>query len=62
MVLAVDIGNTNICIGGLSGEGHRQVLFTTRMVTRARCTADEYAAELKFCWGVCGWTALPVRA
>ena len=30
MVLAVDIGNSNICIGGLAGEAHRQVLFTTR--------------------------------
>lgn len=48
MILAVDIGNSNICIGGLSGERHRDVLFTTRMVTRARCTADEYTAELKF--------------
>ena len=48
MVLAVDIGNTNICIGGLDGEGHRTVRFTARMVTRPRCTADKYAAELKF--------------
>ena len=46
MVLAVDIGNSNICIGGLSGAGHRDILFTVRMVTRPRCTADEYAAEL----------------
>lgn len=45
MVLAVDIGNSNICIGGLEGQ---QVAFTTRMVTRPRCTQDEYAAELKF--------------
>ena len=51
MILAVDIGNTNICIGGLAGPAHRQVLFTTRMVTRPRCTADEYAAELKFLLG-----------
>ena len=48
MVLAVDIGNSNICIGGLAGEAHRDILFTTRMVTRPRCTADEYAAELRF--------------
>lgn len=48
MVLAVDIGNSNICIGGLSGAGHRDILFTVRMVTRPRCTADEYAAELRF--------------
>ena len=50
MVLAVDIGNSNICIGGLAGEAHRDILFTTRMVTRPRCTADEYA-ELRFLLG-----------
>ena len=48
MVLAVDIGNSNICIGGLDGAGHRTIAFTTRMVTRPRCTEDEYAAEMKF--------------
>lgn len=45
MVLAVDIGNSNICIGGLDGQ---QILFTTRLVTRPHCTGDEYTAELKF--------------
>ena len=45
MILAVDIGNSNICIGGLVGSA---ITFTTRMVTRPRCTADEYAAEMKF--------------
>ena len=44
MVLAVDIGNSNICIGGLDGADHRTIAFTTRMVTRLRCTEDEYAA------------------
>ena len=48
MVLSVDIGNSNICIGGLAGAGHREIAFTTRMVTRPRCTVDEYAAEMKF--------------
>lgn len=49
MVLAVDIGNSNICIGGLEGlRGDYKVLFTTRMVTRPHCTQDEYTAELKF--------------
>lgn len=48
MLLAVDIGNTNICIGLLDGPGHSAVRSTTRMVTRPRCTTDEYAAELKF--------------
>ena len=45
MILAVDIGNTNICIGGMDGSN---VLFTFRMVTRPRCTQDEYTAELRF--------------
>lgn len=45
MLLAVDIGNTNICIGILEGDSVR---FTTRMVTRPRCTSDEYTTELKF--------------
>ena len=48
MVLAVDIGNSNICIGGLTGAEHCSIQFTMRMVTRPRCTADEYAAEIKF--------------
>ena len=60
MVLAVDIGNSNICIGGLAGEAHRDILFTTRMVTRPRCTADEYAAELRFLLGLTGRNALIV--
>ena len=45
MLLAVDIGNPNICIGILEQD---TVRFTARMVTRPRCTADEYTAELKF--------------
>ena len=48
MVLAVDIGNSNICIGGLTEAEHCSIQFTMRMVTRPRCTADEYAAEMKF--------------
>lgn len=45
MILAVDIGNTNICIGGLDGQ---EQLFSFRMVTRPRCTPDEYTAEVRF--------------
>ena len=48
MVIAVDIGNSNICIGGLTGAEHCSIQFTMRMVTRPRCTAVEYAAEMKF--------------
>lgn len=62
MVLSVDIGNSNICIGGLAGAGHREIAFTTRMVTRPRCTVDEYAAEMKFCCTAWPWSQRPVRA
>lgn len=48
MLLAVDIGNSNICIGLLAGEGHTEVRSAVRMVTRLRCTTDEYTAALKF--------------
>ncbi len=57
MLLAVDIGNTNICLGLLGGAGCAQVRRTTRMVTRARCTADEYAAELNFLLARLGFDA-----
>lgn len=57
MLLVVDIGNTNICIGLLAGADHTEILHTTRMVTRPRCTADEYAAELRFLLARLGFTA-----
>ena len=44
MVLSVDIGNSNICIGGLAEAGHREIAFTTRMVTRPRCTCLLYTS------------------
>lgn len=62
MVLAVDIGNSNICIGGLDGADHRTIAFTTCMVTRPRCTEDEYAAEMKFLLQRLLRTPPPVRA
>ena len=39
-----------------------KVLFTARMVTRPRCTGDEYTAELKFLLGRLGVPLKPVRA
>ena len=48
MILAVDIGNSNICIGGLDGM---KVLFTARMVTRPRSArADGYAKPNERIW------------
>ena len=40
MILALDVGNTNICIGCFN-EG--KILFTGRMSTDHSKTADEYA-------------------
>ena len=40
MLLALDVGNTNICIGCIEGE---KILFTGRLSTDHSKTADEYA-------------------
>ena len=44
MILAVDIGNSNIVIGGLEGEN---ILFEARIRTDATKTSDEYCIDLK---------------
>lgn len=44
MILTVDIGNTNIVLGGVRGE---DIVFQARMVTDAIKTSDQYCAELK---------------
>ena len=44
MLLAVDIGNTNITLGGYNGA---VLSFTARLATDTRKTADEYAVQLK---------------
>ncbi len=43
MIIAIDIGNTNVVIGGMQGE---QVLFTARLRTVPDKTDYEYAALL----------------
>lgn len=43
MVLAVDIGNSNICLGGFDGD---KLVFTARLSTDAKNTEDEYASRL----------------
>ena len=42
MLLAVDIGNTNITLGVYDGE---KLLFTTRTATASERTGDQYAVE-----------------
>ncbi|MDP4118956.1 MAG: type III pantothenate kinase [Bacillota bacterium] len=44
MLLAVDIGNTHIVLGGFEGEKLR---FVSRISTNAHKTSDEYASKLQ---------------
>ena len=44
MILAVDIGNSNIVLGGVEGE---DILFEARLRTDATKTSDEYCVDLK---------------
>ena len=44
MILAVDIGNTNIVLGGMEDE---HIVFEARMATDLIKTSDQYCAELK---------------
>lgn len=44
MVLAVDIGNTNIVFGGFSGD---ELSFVIRISTDASRTEDEYASKIR---------------
>ena len=44
MILAVDIGNTNIVLGGFSGN---DLTFVARIATNANKTEDEYATKIK---------------
>ena len=44
MLLAIDIGNTNIVIGGFDGD---DITFVARIATNAHKTEDEYATKIK---------------
>ena len=44
MILAIDIGNTNVVLGGIEGN---DILFEARMATVSIKTSDQYCAELK---------------
>ena len=44
MILAVDIGNSNIVIGGMEDQ---RILFEARLRTDATKTSDEYCIDLK---------------
>lgn len=54
MILAIDIGNTNITLGGYS-EG--EIKFISRLSTDSRRTADQYAVELYDLMRLAGFSA-----
>ena len=47
MLLAIDIGNTNIVVGGIAND---QIVFEARIATDPIKTSDQYAAEIKSIW------------
>ena len=51
MILAVDIGNSNLVIGGIQGQ---EILFEARLRTDATKTSDEYCIDLKMILEVYG--------
>ena len=51
MILAVDIGNSNLVIGGIQGS---DILFEARLRTDATKTSDEYCIDLKMILEVYG--------
>ncbi|MBQ6692994.1 MAG: type III pantothenate kinase, partial [Clostridia bacterium] len=44
MLLAIDIGNTNITLGAYDGN---ILVLTARLATEQNKTADQYAVEIK---------------
>lgn len=51
MILTVDIGNSNIVIGGVQDE---QIVFEARLRTEATKTSDQYCVDLKILLDVYG--------
>ena len=58
MILAVDIGNSNIVIGGVEGN---DILFEARLRTDATKTSDEYCIDVKMILEVYEVTAAAVE-
>ena len=49
MIIAVDIGNSNIVIGGIQND---RILFEARLRTDATKTSDEYSIDLKMIFDI----------
>ena len=51
MILTIDIGNSNIVLGGVRGE---EIVFEARLRTEATKTSDQYCVDLKILMEVYG--------
>ena len=51
MILTIDVGNSNIVIGGVEDD---QILFEARLRTEATKTSDQYCVDLKILLDVYG--------
>ena len=58
MLLAIDIGNTNIVIGGIDGG---KIAFEARVATDRIKTSDQYGSEIKNMLGLFGVTPADVE-
>ncbi len=58
MILAIDIGNSNIVLGGVEKD---EILFEARLRTEATKTSDQYSVELKMLLEIYGYTAQDVE-
>ena len=54
MIVAIDVGNSNISIGAYSGD---KLLFLSRISTKNDATADEYAVKLRHVFDLYGHAA-----
>lgn len=58
MILAIDIGNSNIVIGGIREE---EILFEARLRTDSTKTSDEYCIDLKMILDIYGVNAKDIE-
>ncbi len=58
MILTVDIGNSNIVLGGVEGE---EIVFEARLRTETTKTSDQYCVDLKILLDVYGLSAASIE-
>lgn len=58
MILTIDIGNSNIVLGGVEGD---EISLEARLRTDATKTSDEYCIDLKMILDVYGFSAADIE-